>query len=255
MRGAVLNYAAVAGNCTADRVHLLSLSPYLEATVHPSPWLRLTGGLRLDHLQADDRSLVTGTSGKGSQTLLQPKASVAIGPWAKTEIYFNIGRGFHSNDARGVFGTVPSLGSPLASGDTPLMSTTTGFELGLRTANVPRLSAQVAAFQQDFGSELVYNPDLGSDEAGAPSRRQGIEVSAQYHPFRWLEVNTDLAFAKPRYRAGSLAAFGLNESFIADAPANQCRCWIVALPLQPQVTPRRSRFRGREPVPGWPPSG
>ena len=216
--GGVLNYAAVAGNCTADRVHLLSLSPYLEATVHPAPWLRLTGGLRLDHLQADDRSSVTGTSGKGSQTLLQPKGSVAIGPWARSEMYFSIGKGFHSNDARGVFGTVPSLGSPLASGNTPLMSTTTGFELGLRTGIVPRLSIQVAAFQQDFGSELVYNPDLGSDEAGAPSRRQGIEVSAQYHPFRWLELNTDLAFAKPRYRASSLAAFELNEPYIADAP-------------------------------------
>ena len=197
---------------------MLSLSPYFDATVHLARRLRLTGGLRLDHLQADDRSSVTSASGEGSHTLLQPKGSLAIGPWAKTEMYFSIGKGFHSNDARGVFGTVPSLGSPLAGGDTPLMSTTTGFELGLRTVIVPRLSVQVATFQQDFGSELVYNPDLGSDEAGAPSRRQGIEISAQYHPFRWLEVNTDLALAKPRYRAGSMAAFGLNAPYIADAP-------------------------------------
>ena len=98
------------------------------------------------------------------------------------------------------------------------MSTTTGMEVGLRSDIVSGLSVQLAAFQQDFGSELVYNADLGSDQAGAPSRRQGIEVSAQYHPFRWLELNSDLAFSRPRYRAGTLAAFGLAGPFIADAP-------------------------------------
>jgi outer membrane receptor protein involved in Fe transport len=215
---AVLNYAAVGGNCTNDRVHLLSLAPYFQEIVHLTPWLRVIGGLRLDTLRADDQSLVTGTGGQANQALWQPKASLALGPWQKTEFYFSIGRGFHSNDVRGVFGTVPSVGVPLASGATPLMSTTTGMEAGLRSDIISRLSVQLAAFQQDFGSELVYNPDLGSDQAGAPSRRQGIEVSAQYHPFRWLELNTDLAFSRPRYRDGSLAAFGLAGPYIADAP-------------------------------------
>jgi len=216
--GAVLNYAAVGGNCTNDRVHLLSLAPYIQETLHLTRWLRVIGGVRLDYLRADDRSLVTGTYGAGNQTLWQPKASLALGPWEKTEFYFSIGRGFHSNDVRGVFGTVPSEGVPLGSGTTPLMSTTTGMEVGLRTNIVTGLSLQLAAFQQDFGSELVYNPDIGSDQAGAPSRRQGIEVSAQYHPFRWLELNSDLAFSKPRYRSDSLAAFGLAGPYIADAP-------------------------------------
>lgn len=214
----VLNYAAVGGNCTNDRVHLLSLAPYVQETVHLTPWLRAIAGLRLDTLRADDQSLVTGTRGRASQALWQPKASLVLGPWMKTELYFSIGRGFHSNDVRGVFGTVPSLGVPLASGATPLMSTTRGMEVGLRSDIASRLSLQMAVYQQDFGSELVYNADLGSDQAGAPSRRQGVEVSAQYHVFRWLELNSDLAFSKPRYRADSLAAFGLTGASIADAP-------------------------------------
>jgi hypothetical protein len=216
--GTVLNYSAVGGNCTNDRVHLLSLAPYVQEIVHLTPWLRVIGGLRLDTLRADDQSLVAGTRGHASQAVWQPKASLALGPWQKTEFYFSIGRGFHSNDVRGVFGTVPSLGVPLASGATPLMSTTTVMEAGLRSDIISRLSVQIAAFQQNFGSELVYNPDLGNDQAGAPSRRQGVEASAQYHPFRWLELNTDLAFSRPRYRDGSLAAFGLAGPYIADAP-------------------------------------
>src|SRR5207244_4247400 len=64
----------------------------------------------------------------------------------------------------------------------------------------------------------VYNAEAGQDEAGAPSRRKGLEISGQYHPFRWLELNADLAFARPRYRTDDLASYGLNGPFIADAP-------------------------------------
>lgn len=217
--GAVLNFPAVDGYCNADRVHLLDMAPYLQTTLRLTPWLRTVAGLREEFYYANDTSLTTGTHGSGHQWLFQPKGSVILGPWARTELYFSAGRGFHSDDVRGVFGTVPEEGVPLAGGKTSLLARTTGYEIGLRTDIVPKLQLQLAAFQQDFVSELVYNPDSGQDEAGAPSRRQGIEVSAQYHPRRWLELNTDLAFSKPRYRADALAAFGLAGPYIADAPS------------------------------------
>jgi outer membrane receptor protein involved in Fe transport len=216
--GSVTAYPAVGGYCNADRVHLLDLAPYAEDTIHWASWLRTVVGVREEFYHADDKSRVTGTGGKGSQWLFLPKGSVILGPWAKTELYLSWGRGFHSDDVRGVFGTVPEEGTPLAAGATPLLAQTTGEELGIRTDIIRRLSLQLAVFQQDFGSELVYNPDSGQDEAGAPSRRQGIEVSAQYHPTRWLELNTDLAFSKPRYHTSDLAAYGLDEPYIADAP-------------------------------------
>jgi hypothetical protein len=216
--GSTLHYNAVNGYCNADRVHILMLSPSMQTTVRWTNWLRTVGGIRLDYTRADDISFVTGTSGRGHQFLWQPKGSLILGPWAKTEFYFSAGRGFHSNDVRGVFGTVPTQGVPLALGGTPLLASTTGMEVGMRSNIIPRLSLQVAVFQQDFGSELRYNADTGQNEAGAPSRRQGIEISAQYRPFHWLELNSDLAFAKPRYRGGNLAAFGIDAPYIADAP-------------------------------------
>ncbi|WCT79508.1 TonB-dependent receptor [Novosphingobium humi] len=216
--GSILNYNAVNGNCNADRVHILMLSPYVQTTLRWTDWLRTVGGIRLDYTRADDVSHVTGTSGRGHQFLWQPKASLILGPWAKTEFYFSAGRGFHSNDVRGVFGTVPTQGVPLAAGGTPLLASTTGMEVGMRSNIIARLSLQMAAFQQDFGSELRYNADTGQNEAGAPSRRQGIEISAQYRPVHWLELNSDLAFARPRYRGANLAAFGIAQPYIADAP-------------------------------------
>jgi len=180
--------------------------------------LRTVVGAREEYYHATDTSRVTGTSGRSHQWLFQPKGSLILGPWARTEVYVSAGRGFHSDDVRGVFGTVPEQGLPLAGGRTPLLAQTTGYEVGLRTTVVPRLSLQLAAFQQDFRSELTYNADTGQDESGAPSRRRGIELSGQYRPVRWLELNADLAFSRPRYRTADLAAYGLAGPYIADAP-------------------------------------
>ena len=216
--GPAVPFAAINGYCNADLVHLLDLAPYAQNTLRWTPWLRTIIGFREEYYHATDTSRTNGGGGSGHQWLAQPKASLALGPWYKTEIYVSWGRGFHSDDARGVFGTVPGEGVPLAAGPTPLLARTTGKEIGLRTDIVPRLSLQLAAFHQDFGSELVYNPDVGQDEAGAPSRRRGVEISGQYHPFRWLELNADLAFSRPRYRTADLAAFGLASPYIADAP-------------------------------------
>jgi outer membrane receptor protein involved in Fe transport len=216
--GPAVPYAAVNGYCNADRVHLLDTAAYVQNTIRWTPWLRTVAGAREEFYYATDKSQTNDGGGSGHQWYFQPKGSLILGPWAKTEIYFSYGKGFHSDDVRGVFGTVPGQGVPLAAGATPLLAKTTGKEFGLRSDIIPKVQLQLALFQQDFGSELVYNPDVGQDEAGAPSRRKGVEVSAQYHPFRWLELNADLAFAKPRYRISDLAAFGLAGPYIADAP-------------------------------------
>jgi len=77
---------------------------------------------------------------------------------------------------------------------------------------------QLAVFQQDFNSELAYDADAGQDAASAPSRRQGLELSGEYRPARWIEFNSDLAFSKARYR-GDLTAFDLGGPYIANAPS------------------------------------
>ena len=97
------------------------------------------------------------------------------------------------------------------------MAAAVGEEVGFRTNLIPRVNIQIAVFQEDFKSELAYDADAGQDSASAPSRRQGVELSGQYKPFRWVELNTDLAFSRARYQ-GDLAAFGLDGPYIANAP-------------------------------------
>lgn len=213
-------FAAVGGACNADRVTLSDLGLYVENTTHWTSWLRTVAGLREEVYWASDKSLTTGFSGSGSETLLQPKGSLIVGPWWKTELYVSAGRGFHSDDVRGVFGTVPKEGFPGEAGRAPFLAPATGEEVGLRSDLISRVQLEVALFQEDFRSEQTYDADQGEDSASAPSRRQGVEVLARYHPFPWMELNTDLSWSKARYRASPqmLAEFGLAGPFIANAP-------------------------------------
>jgi outer membrane receptor protein involved in Fe transport len=215
--GPALQVAAPGGVCNADQVHLLDLGPYVDVTSHWLPWLRTVLGVREEYYRASDHSLSTGFQGSTDETLLQPKGSVILGPFAKTEFYFSAGRGFHSDDVRGVFGTVPLEGVPGAAGATPLLAPTQGMEFGIRSDLLSDLSTQLAVFQQDFNSELAYDADAGQDAASAPSRRRGVEFSGQYRPQPWIEFNTDLALSRARYR-GDLTAFALAGPWIANAP-------------------------------------
>ncbi len=216
--GSTLQVPMTGGICNADNVHLLDLGPYIEDTVRWTPWFRTILGLREEYYRASDSSLTTGFHGTAHESLFQPKGTLVVGPFADTEVYLSAGRGFHSDDVRGVFGTVPIEGVPGTAGTTPLLEPTTGIELGIRSNIVPKLAMQLALFRQQFNSELTYDADAGQDAASAPSRREGIELSAQYRPLPWMELNTDLAVSRARYR-GDLAAYRLDGPYIANAPS------------------------------------
>src|SRR5690606_12088891 len=115
----------------------------------------------------------------------------------KTELYFNAGYGFHSNDARGtVIRVDPISGDPVGRVD-PL-SRSLGFEVGLRTSFVPGLVTTVSLWQLDLDSELVFVGDAGGTEASDASRRYGIEVANFYRVGSWLTLDADIAFTHAR---------------------------------------------------------
>ncbi|WP_029604242.1 TonB-dependent receptor [Kozakia baliensis] len=204
--------------CNADQVSQGNVGLYGQNVTHWQPWLRTMIGLRGDYYGGSDHSLVSGYSGTAKQWLFQPKGSLIFGPWKKTEIYISAGQGYHSNDIRAVLGTVPTDGIAQGRLATPFMTRATSEEIGIRTDIIPKLNLQAAFFRIDFSSELTYDADEGVNEAGAPSRRQGIEISGQYHPFPWMEFNADIASAHARYFTGNPALYGLPGLYISNAP-------------------------------------
>jgi outer membrane receptor protein involved in Fe transport len=193
----------------ADRVQEWNVGAYGQATLHLGDYVRAIGGLRVDRFQASDDNLVGGVSGREGQSLVQPKGSLIFGPWARTELYFSAGRGFHSNDVRA--GTVADVGGIARP---PFLVKSTGYEVGVRTSAIAHVQAAATLFQMSFDSELTYNADVGQTEAGRPGLRRGLELTAQYRPVHWLELNANVAISRARYTDGDPAG-----SHIEDAPA------------------------------------
>lgn len=205
--------------CNADRVSLGDVGAWLGNTTHWLPWFRTITAVREEYSAGTDHSLVTGFSGNTRQTLPQPKGSLVFGPWEETELYVSAGLGFHSNDLRGVLGTVPALGVTNPAQTTPLLTKVTGEEVGIRSNFVPLTTVTAALFREDFASFLTYDADNGVDDAGPPARLQGVELSAKIRPRDWIELDADVNVTHGRYDTGAPQAFGVPGPYIPNAPS------------------------------------
>ncbi len=182
-----------------DHVVESSLGLFAEAHTRWSGSLRTLAGLRADHYRFDVRSSLAANSGRSQASLASPSLNVIMGPWAATELYVNLGTGFHSNDARGTLTTVDPKTGDAAQKVSGLVRSR-GLEAGLRSEFIPRLQTALSVYRLDFDSELVFVGDAGSTEAGRPSRRNGVELSNYYKAAKWLSVDLDLAYARARWR-------------------------------------------------------
>ena len=189
----------VTGTTRDDRVRQSLLGLYGQTAVEWTPWLRSVAGLRADLARFQVNSLLQPlNSGEARDQLLSPKLSVIAGPWARTELFFNAGRGFHSNDARGTTARVdPRSGA--AVDPVPGLVASKGYELGARTEWIPGLQSSLALWRLDFDSELVYVGDAGATEANRPSKRRGVEWNNRWTALPWLLVDADLAWTHARF--------------------------------------------------------
>lgn len=183
----------------ADHIVESSAGVYFENNTRWFEKFRTVAGIREDYYRFDVDSNNPANSGKAGDSIASPKLNFIFGPWAKTEYYFNVGRGFHSNDARGTNITVdPKSGGPAAK--VPPLVRSQGLEVGARTEIVRGLQSAFSIYRLDFDSELTFVGDAGTTQAGRPSRRNGFEFSNYYKLADWLTVDADLAFARARFR-------------------------------------------------------
>ncbi|MDD0840677.1 TonB-dependent receptor plug domain-containing protein [Curvibacter sp. HBC61] len=185
-----------------DDIRQTQLGVYGQGMVQLSPWLRSVLGLRGDTVRYAVTSLSNAAnSGSTRASLLSPKFSLVAGPWAQTELFFNAGKGFHSNDARGTTARVdPRSGEPVDA--VPGLVASRGWELGLRTEAIPQWQSSLAYWALRSNSELVYVGDAGTTEPSGASRRRGIEFNNRWTPHRHFLLDADLAWTHARFVNG-----------------------------------------------------
>ena len=215
-----------------DDVREASAAVYAQADTRWSDKVRTVLGLRGDTYRFDVVSSDPLNSGKRDASRVSPKLSLALGPWSRTELYASYGWGFHSNDARGATITRdPSTGEPAERVD-PLVRAR-GAEVGVRTLALPGLHATASFWGLDLDSELLFVGDAGTTEASRPSRRRGVELTAEYEPRPWLRLDASYADSNARFTdpdpVGDRIPGAIEGVFSAGAALHDLGRWSASL--------------------------
>jgi hypothetical protein len=186
-----------------------SVAIYAENTVRWRDWLRTTVGVREDLFGFEVRDKMLNAngscdlssdplgcdSGNRRASIFSPKLGIALGPWAKTTYFIDLGDGYHSNDARGV---TRSGQNPEVPPVTPL-TRATGAEVGLSSQIIPAWDTTLDLFALQLKSELVFDGDAGVTVPSGSTTRSGLEWGNNYHINQWLSAQMNAAFTKARF--------------------------------------------------------
>jgi outer membrane receptor protein involved in Fe transport len=194
----------------ADKVRLDSFATYIQTSTHWTDWFKSVLGVRFDHIHGADTGTNSGTAGSN---LVQPKGSLIFRPVETTELYVSGGRGFHSDDLRGV-----TAAQAAGIAGAPLIASQTGAELGVRQEFTRSLTVTLALYELKAESETTYDADAGVDSAGPPSKRRGLEINMTYQALRWLELYGSYSANHARYTAPSNDGTGHIGEYLPTAP-------------------------------------
>jgi len=180
-----------------DEVQELSGAAWAEATWQGAA-LRAQVSLRADAIAVDVTSGDRNNSGRASDTLISPKLALAWRLSPTVELYGDVGRGYHSNDARGAVQTVsPTTAAPVDK--VALIAAADGAEIGARFER-RGFSASASLWALRLASELVYVGDAGETEATGATERLGAEILVNWSPDPALNFDLSAASTHARYR-------------------------------------------------------
>lgn len=177
-------------NISQNSITETSIGAYVEASVAATARLRVLTGVRADAYDFDSTAKTPGSfEGHESDSRASPKFGLAYTVSDDVEVYGNWGKGFHSNDARGVVNPVDPV---------PGLSPGTGYEAGARF-ELGAVKLTSAYWWLNLDSELIFVGDSNAVEPKGGSRREGYELTAFWKPLDWLGIDAVYTGSRARY--------------------------------------------------------
>ncbi len=179
-----------------------------------SPKLRAELGLRFNYFNFNvtDR-LPTSTehtnyTGNNYQTQIAPKFNLTYSFTKHYKLFLNIGKGFHSNDARSVVQNTAIHSLPNAWGS----------EIGLQAHPLSNIVVSAVVWSLELDNELVFVGDDGTTEDNGASRRYGLDLSLRAKLTDCLFFDADLNLSKGRLLEKRFGAILPTDNIIPLAP-------------------------------------
>jgi outer membrane receptor protein involved in Fe transport len=177
-------------NISQNSIRESSLGVFAELAWSATDNLRLIAGLRGDAYDFDATAKAPGSyEGQVFASRASPKLGLAYVLNRDVELYANWGKGFHSNDARGVVNELDPV---------PGLSPGEGYEAGARF-EVGALTITTAFWWLDLDSELIFVGDSNAVEPKGGSERDGYELTLFWRPVEWLGIDAVYTGSEARY--------------------------------------------------------
>lgn len=181
-----------------DQVDETSVALFTQSDMQLSEKWRAHLGLRHDYLHAQVESDLEQNSGSASDGMTNLKAGVSYSISPRMETYFNLGQGFHSNDARGATIVVDPVSGELSE-PVDLLSRSQGAEAGIKLFDSNSYSISASLWYLQLDSELLFVGDAGNTEASRASERSGIEIASYFWFAEGWSLDTELAWTQSRF--------------------------------------------------------
>ncbi|MCB0643321.1 MAG: TonB-dependent receptor, partial [Phaeodactylibacter sp.] len=167
-----------------------NLGLYIQQNWQPITRLHILLGARFDQFsfRYTDRLETVSSPRKITKSIVSPKLALTYSVCESLNIFAKAGKGFHSNDTRVV---VQQQG-------VDILPAAYGWDAGTQFKPHPNFLVQAAYWQLWSEQEFVYVGDEAVIESGAPSFRQGVDLSTRAQLSRMLFLDADLTYAKAR---------------------------------------------------------
>ena len=173
----------------------LSVSPYLSETLTFNSHFSVNASLRFDQFYHSYDNMLSSDSTlpgiglyKSKAHIVSPKLTFNYQMNDRLQFYLNTGRGFHSNDTRGVVIENGKHSLPAAY----------GVDLGTVSKPAPKLLITAALWFLYLDDEYVYGGDGGTVEFNGKTKRMGFDFSGRYEPVKSLYIDIDINYAHGR---------------------------------------------------------
>lgn len=193
-----------------------------------TPRLRAELGVRLNYFNFDvtdqlptsiEHNNYTATN---YQTQVAPKFNLTYAFTKNYKLFFNVGKGFHSNDARSVVQNTAQHSLPKAWGS----------EIGIQAHPLSNVVISAVVWGLELDNELVFIGDEGTTEDNGASRRYGLDLSLRAKLCEYIFFDGDLNLAKGRLLQKSFGPTLATDNLIPLAPTLTSTAGLLAqLPL------------------------
>ena len=170
-------------------IHETNLNAYVNAAFDFGKWT-INPALRVDHFKFNynDELQDSYLKQSESQAIVSPKLNILYHSSDWLQLYAKFGKGFHSNDTRGV----------VAQNGQEILPAAYGSDLGLIWKPMSSMMVNLAYWYLFLEQEFVYVGDEGVVEPSGKTRRTGLDLSLRYQPLSWLFWDLDANYTLAR---------------------------------------------------------